>query len=66
MKDRYNTRETQGNMQVDIKCMDAVHAVGVKLAWNIMNHKAIGMQWIMANQGVLQSVAQEKCFMKDQ
>ena len=54
MKDRYNARETQGNMQVNIRNMDAVHAVGVKLVWSIMNHKAIGMQLIRANQRMLQ------------
>ena len=65
MKDRYNARETKVNMQVDIRYMDAVHAVGVKSAWNIMNHKAIGMK-LMANQIMLQLVAKEKHFMKDQ
>ena len=53
-------------MQVNIRYMDAVHAVGVKLAWNIMNCKAIGMQLIRANQRMLQLVATEKCLLKDQ
>ena len=66
MKDRYNARETHGNMQVNIRYMDTVHAVGVKLAWNIMNCKAIGMQLIGANQRMLQLVATVKCLLKDQ
>ena len=52
MKDRYNAREMQGKTQVNIRYMDAVHAVGVKLARNIMNHKAIGTQSIGANQRI--------------
>ena len=53
-------------MQVNISYVDAVYAVGVKLVWNIMNHKRIGTQLIRANQRVLQAVAKEKPFMKDQ